>query len=81
MGVIYKAEDIMLKRTVALKFLPLELTRDKEAKARFIREAQTAAPLDHPNICTFLNEKNSLLANIHGESRLKKLLQRVKREW
>ncbi len=52
MGVVYKAEDTKLKRTVALKFLSPQAIGTEEDKTRFIHEAQAAAALNHPNICT-----------------------------
>jgi TolB-like protein/predicted Ser/Thr protein kinase len=79
MGIVYKAKDSKLKRTVALKFLPPELTHIPDIKERFMREAQTAASLDHPNICTVhefdeAEEKTFIsMAYIEGQSLKKKI--------
>jgi serine/threonine protein kinase len=88
MGVVYNAEDTKLKRTVALKFLPPELTRNPEAKERFIREAQAASILDYPNICTIhqINETEEeqlfiVMACYEGETLKDKIKdQRLKKK-
>ena len=63
MGVVYKAEDTKLHRTVAVKALAADLIGDSKARARFIREAQAASSIDHPNICAVyeINEEEDTL--------------------
>ncbi len=82
MGVVYKAQDIRLGRHVALKFLPPNLTRDPEAKERFIHEAKAASALQHDNICGIHDIEESpdgqtfiVLEFCEGETIKKKIAQ------
>ena len=82
MGVVYTAQDPRLKRQVAIKLLPPDLTRDETAKQRFLQEAQAASALDHPNICTIfeINETEDgqlylVMAHYEGET-LKERIER-----
>ena len=75
MGVVFLAQDPRLKRQVAIKLLPPDLTRDATAKQRFLQEAQAASALDHPNICTIfeINETADgqlylVMAHYEGET-------------
>ena len=80
MGLVYRAEDTRLRRTVALKLLPPTLASDGVLRDRFLREAQAAAALNHPNICTVyeIDEEHSLIAMecIDGPSLKQKIAER-----
>jgi serine/threonine protein kinase/Tfp pilus assembly protein PilF len=79
MGEVYLAEDTQLGRKVAIKFLPREIATDERAKQRLLREAKTAATLDHPNICAIYevgqdgNQSFIVLQYIEGETLASKL--------
>src|SRR5437870_4240505 len=82
MGEVYLAEDTQLDRKVAIKFLPIESVADKQAKKRLVREAQAAAKLDHPNICSIyeVGEENNhsfiVMQYVEGET----LASRIQRK-
>src|SRR5262245_5588924 len=82
MGLVHKADDLKLERTVALKFLASQALRDPEAKKRFLREAKAAGALDHPNVCTIYEIDDAdgqtfiAMAFVDGESVRDKLTRR-----
>jgi len=80
MGVVYKAEDLKLKRTVAIKFLPQEIAAKAEERERFMIEAQAAAALNHPNIATIyaieeIEDKIFIVMEYVDGNELKKIVQ------
>jgi len=82
MGIVYRAKDKRLKRQVAIKLLPPELAFRSEIKSRFLREAETAAQLSHPNIVPIytVDEQEQLvffvMAYINGDNLAKRLHER-----
>lgn len=82
MGIVYRAKDRRLKRTVAIKLLPPELAFRSDIKTRFLREAETAAQLSHPNIVPIYTVDESeglvffVMAYVDGENLAKRIFER-----
>jgi tetratricopeptide (TPR) repeat protein/predicted Ser/Thr protein kinase len=82
MGVVYRAEDTKLKRTVALKFLPRGLESNEPERARLLQEAQAASALNHPNVCTIYDiaehdaQQFIVMEYVDGHS-LREIIQRA----